>query len=154
MDYTVIHTIYSLVVGADAVLICLMHEQSCTDMHKARSDENISLCKRTIASHATILPETMLHEDVMAWKPQITRFMGPTWGLPGSCRPQMGPMLAPWTLLSGTASIILAVWSFEGAFLVNPSPPEKNGRHFADDMVCLYFYWNFSEVCSSGSYSQ
>ena len=27
--------------------------------------------------------------------------MGPTWGPPGSCRPQMGPMLAPWTLLSG-----------------------------------------------------
>ena len=26
---------------------------------------------------------------------------GPTWGPPGSCRPQMGPMLAPWTLLSG-----------------------------------------------------
>ena len=22
--------------------------------------------------------------------------MGPTWGPPGSCRPQMGPMLAPW----------------------------------------------------------
>ena len=32
---------------------------------------------------------------------QITKFMGPAWGPPGSCRPQMGPMLAPWTLLSG-----------------------------------------------------
>ena len=32
---------------------------------------------------------------------QIAKFMGPTWGPPGSCRPQMGPMLAPWTLLSG-----------------------------------------------------
>ena len=30
--------------------------------------------------------------------------MGPTWGPPGSCRPQMGPMLAPWTLLSGFGS--------------------------------------------------
>ena len=27
--------------------------------------------------------------------------MGPTWGPPGSCGPQMGLMLAPWTLLSG-----------------------------------------------------
>ena len=27
--------------------------------------------------------------------------MGPTWGPPGSCRPQMAPMLTPWTLLSG-----------------------------------------------------
>ena len=32
---------------------------------------------------------------------QIAKFMGPTWGPPGSCRPQMGPMMAPWTLLSG-----------------------------------------------------
>ena len=32
---------------------------------------------------------------------QIARFMGPTWGPPGSCRPQMCPILAPWTLLSG-----------------------------------------------------
>ena len=30
----------------------------------------------------------------------IAKFMWPTWGLPGSCRPLMGPMLAPWTLLS------------------------------------------------------
>ena len=34
--------------------------------------------------------------------PQIATFVGPTWGPPGSCRPQMGPMLAPWTLLSRT----------------------------------------------------
>ena len=32
---------------------------------------------------------------------QIGKFMGPTWGPPGSCWPQLGPMLAPWTLLSG-----------------------------------------------------
>ena len=32
---------------------------------------------------------------------RITKFVGPTWGPSGSCRPQMGPMLAPWTLLSG-----------------------------------------------------
>ena len=34
--------------------------------------------------------------------PQMAKFKGPTWGPPGSCRPKMGPMLAPWTLLSGT----------------------------------------------------
>ena len=33
---------------------------------------------------------------------QIARFMGPTWGPTGSCRTLMGPMLAPWTLISGT----------------------------------------------------
>ena len=31
----------------------------------------------------------------------ITRFMGPTWGPSGADRSQLGPMLAPWTLLSG-----------------------------------------------------
>ena len=31
---------------------------------------------------------------------QIAIFVVPTWGPPGTCRPQMGPMLAPWTLLS------------------------------------------------------
>ena len=35
--------------------------------------------------------------------------MGPTWGLPGSFRPQMGPMLAPWTLLAGMLPRICAV---------------------------------------------
>ena len=35
---------------------------------------------------------------------KIAKFMGPTWGPPGSWRPQMGPMLGPWTLLSGIAS--------------------------------------------------
>ena len=46
--------------------------------------------------------------------------MGPTWGPPGSCRPQMGPMLAPWTLLSGYAflfnikicAINVSVWNW------------------------------------------
>ena len=31
--------------------------------------------------------------------------MGPTWGPPGSCQPQMGRMWAPWTLLSWIISI-------------------------------------------------
>ena len=31
------------------------------------------------------------------------QFVGPTWGPLGSCRPRMGLMLAPWTLLSGLA---------------------------------------------------
>ena len=34
----------------------------------------------------------------------IARFMGPPWGTSGADRTQVGPMLAPWTLLSGCAS--------------------------------------------------
>ena len=38
-------------------------------------------------------------------EPQIARFMRPTWGPSGSCRPQMSPMLAPWILLSGARKL-------------------------------------------------
>ena len=34
--------------------------------------------------------------------PLIARFMGPTWGPSGADRTQVGPMLAPWRLLSGS----------------------------------------------------
>ena len=37
---------------------------------------------------------------------QKAKFMGPTWGPPGSCRPQMGPTLVPCILLSGYVSFI------------------------------------------------
>ena len=43
------------------------------------------------------------HNTVHSFKaPQIAKSMGPTWGPSGADRTQMGPMLAPWTLLSGT----------------------------------------------------
>ena len=35
--------------------------------------------------------------------PLIARFMGPTWDPSGADRTQVGPMLAPWTLLSGSS---------------------------------------------------
>ena len=40
---------------------------------------------------------------------QITKFMGPTWGPPGSCRPQMSPMLTLWTLLSGLLNLTMPI---------------------------------------------
>ena len=55
--------------------------------------------------------------SVTQWS-QIAKFMGPTWGPPGSCRPQMGPMLAPWTLLSGMSSTAAHVIA---SFLMAPS---------------------------------
>ena len=36
---------------------------------------------------------------------QIAKLMGPTWGPPGSCRPQMGHMMAQWTLPSGESPL-------------------------------------------------
>ena len=43
----------------------------------------------------------LAHFGLVVRHPQIARIMGTTWGPPGSCRPQVGPVLAPWTLLSG-----------------------------------------------------
>ena len=45
----------------------------------------------------------------------IAKFIGPTWGPPGSCRPQLGPMLAPWTLLSGKC---IYAWSNSNPLLL------------------------------------
>ena len=45
--------------------------------------------------------------------PHVARFMGPTWGPPGSCRPQMGPMLVPWTFRSGKDMVILHSWYYD-----------------------------------------
>ena len=42
---------------------------------------------------------------------QIPKFMGPTWGQPRSCRPEMGPMLAPWTLLLGKLHYCDVTWA-------------------------------------------
>ena len=43
----------------------------------------------------------MTTETFEAVTPLIARFMGPTWGPSGAERTQVGPMVAPWTLLSG-----------------------------------------------------
>ena len=45
--------------------------------------------------------KTLGYSSSDAMQSQIAKFMGPTRGPPGSCRPQMGPMLTPWILLTG-----------------------------------------------------
>ena len=51
---------------------------------------------------------------------QIAKFTGPTWGPPTcrSCRPQMGPMLAPWTMLSGMLPVSVQNGMFTGSHLL------------------------------------
>ena len=57
-------------------------------------------------SYSVVVEISYAVTDNMEWS-QIVKFMGPTWGPPGSCRPQMGPMLAPRTLLSG---VFVVMW--------------------------------------------
>ena len=54
-----------------------------------------------------------VHRVWKQWYPLIARFMGPTWGPSGADRTQVGPMLAPWILLSGSiANRIMKSQSF------------------------------------------
>ena len=54
-----------------------------------------------ISFHILMGTWLVTHADIKGSPSQIARFMWPTCGPPGSCRPQVGPMLAPLTLLSG-----------------------------------------------------
>ena len=58
----------------------------------------------------------------------IARLMGPTWGPSGAHRKQVGPMLAPWTLLSGiithslrTINIVSRTYSHKHAHTLTPN---------------------------------
>ena len=72
--------------------------------------------------------------------PQIANFMGPTWGPPGSCRPQMGPMLAPWTLLPG-------YYNTYPQFYGNQKVGESNGCFtFVVIIDCMDYIWPLSKL--------
>ena len=63
------------------------------------------MCYKTAWRETTSLKKSLLSIlMIRSIRPQTAKFMWPTLGPPGSCRPQMGPMLAPWTLLSGYGS--------------------------------------------------
>ena len=49
----------------------------------------------------TVFPSRSTSLLVISLMTQIAKFMGPIWGPPGSYQPQMVPILAPRTLLSG-----------------------------------------------------
>ena len=51
--------------------------------------------------HTSALSITTTQRCDMAITSLIAMFMGPTWGPSGADRTQVGPKLAPWTLLSG-----------------------------------------------------
>ena len=60
------------------------------------------MCISINRTHNSILPVILSLAHYPTVSPLIARFMGPTWGPSGAVRTQVGPMLAPWTLLSGT----------------------------------------------------
>ena len=79
--------------------------------------------------------------------------MGPTWGSPGSCRPQMGPMLAPWTMLSKmylTFDVISVRYKEKGPSLLTAQwrfKPLVTSLKLRPSNLCLWWFrpgWNVS----------
>ena len=68
--------------------------------------KSLDLCRNLCKTLTLWGPGTWPSQAVQApgrshcWPSQIAKFIGPTWGPHWCCRPQMGLMLAPWTLLS------------------------------------------------------
>ena len=91
-----------------------------------------------------------------AWKfaayTQIAKAMRPTWGPPGSCRPQMGPILAPWTLLSG-----ISIWN--GGTWVSLALPLEWGQKYKKatmkvrSCVLVWYTVGWYVHCINGSLS-
>ena len=85
--------------------ILFIYQVLCTLIYRRRSLYSflVQFCIHTHINVLIIFTNSFLLEaiKVMAFTYQIARFMRPTCGPPGTCRPQVGPMLAPRTLLSG-----------------------------------------------------
>ena len=95
---------------------------------------------------------------------QIARFMGPTRGPPGSCRPQMGPMLVPWTLLSGINYKVVMETTFrelpiqylksclsQSSFYTQPCPTDEMHLKIMTTILLRPQYHLF-QICSSPSF--
>ena len=86
-----------------------------------------------------------LHNLLVKEAVQIAKFMRPTLGPPGSCRPQVASALAPWTLLSGcwcspySQKPMSAVSRYEYLFAVYP----LQYTH----VFLLYFAYMYTRVC-------
>ena len=94
----------------------------------------------TSKSHSSCFPQCSFFQDVYpdmycqrkdfldqlpATVTQIARFMGPTWGPPGPCRSQMGPTLAPRTLLSGEFFHGSCIWPMSAPLVMLIERPNR-----------------------------
>ena len=93
--------------------------------NKTKNHKTVCVCAR----YAVLLPVTCLARGFSAsmckWWAVVTliaRLLGPTWGQSGADRTQVGPMLAPWTLLSGYvwSTAVIQAW-YQGQKLLRAS---------------------------------
>ena len=99
------------------------------------------------------------HDQCMVWlvagqhqAAQIAKFMGPTWGQPGSFRPQMGSTLAPSTLLSGYFQIkVLTVSFWSSCIMFSPYVMTTNEWNTSFFIFCnnQWLFTNFIALVMS-----
>ena len=90
--------------GVTTVVLWLIGESYCgTDelaSQQIPSDRLLWYIHQTLSLLIDILSMS-IRGSLLSGRPLIARFMEPTWGTSGANRTQEGPLLAPWTLLSG-----------------------------------------------------
>ena len=80
-----------------------------------------------------LIKDERIFDDGSSEKTQTARFTWPTWGPPGSCRPQVGPMLAHEPCCQGTL-IYIALLDCKNSvtFILNPLPGFAISSHYRD----------------------
>ena len=85
------------------LLVVCFEEQ--TKSYIFKTNIQIMNCVKQLINEIVFFYHITTYLHLLHWPPgreaQIVRFTWPTWGPPASCWPQVGPMLAPWTLPSG-----------------------------------------------------
>ena len=71
---------------------------------------------------------------------QIAQFMGPTWGPPGSCRPQMDPMMAPWSMLMNS-TLCGIVWRKINMFFISYHSSTLKVHNEMAEVFEMLFHW-------------
>ena len=132
--YNAVHFVISCCSGLHDVKCATRHQassnQSCRIVPKATQTRHLLAGQWWCTVNCRGIAASSKHSEVTLTL--IARFMEPTWGLSGADRTQVGPMLAPWTLLSGKWGA--STTSFKIAF---------------DECVgWLYFIWCISLICT------
>ena len=83
------------------------------------------------------------------WSSLIARFMRPTWGPSGADRAQVGPMLAPWTLLSGLVCNNKTLLRRDRETRQSQRKQRVSDHPIPDSNVaCAFRVWNVKSVLS------
>ena len=92
ISFTSNHSYHGYVVSVDCYL---------TEFTRiSKKSRSKTLLKKRYAWELRLPDLQMSYGDFKGMTSLIARFIGPTWGPSGADRTQMGPMLAPWALLS------------------------------------------------------